>query len=75
MNIYLIRRTDPLGYDEASGFVIKAENLSRARQIAAANCGDEGPEIWKRSGTTNVNIGVAVEAFNEEVILRDYRAG
>ena len=75
MNIYLVHRTNAVLHDEAGGFVIKAKSLARARAIAAANCGDEGPSIWKRASTTNVNIGVACSDDVEEVVLRDFRAG
>lgn len=38
-------RWDPW-FDKAFGFVVRAENEPKARQIAAYNCGDEGEDAW-----------------------------
>lgn len=33
-------------YDKAFGFVIRAKNEQTARDMAAKECGQEGPEVW-----------------------------
>jgi len=72
MNIYLIERTGRTYHDEAKGFVIMAETGLRARQIAAANCGDEGDKPWKYADITVIGSG---QSEVEKVILRDYLHG
>lgn len=45
MNLYILYRDD-WDWDCASGFVIRAECEEEAREIAAANSGDEGASVW-----------------------------
>lgn len=55
MNIYLITRTDPIGYDEAAGFVIVAESEERVRALAEEHGGDETG--WESVDFTVGNVG------------------
>lgn len=55
--IYTLRRQGhdggPIRYDEATDMVVIASSAKAARQVAAANCRDEGPDVWlngRRSG-------------------------
>ena len=73
MNIYKIHRISRTGYDEAIGFVIRAENVAKARLIAKDNCGDEDRRVWTHADI--LLIGTAENGFPEEVILRDFRHG
>jgi len=52
MNLYKIFRPETdgynggLGFDECAGFVIQACDEGEARDLAAAQSRDEGPEVW-----------------------------
>ena len=72
--LYRVHRTDRISYDEAAGFVIRAEGMIKAREIAVANCGCEGPKIWRTKATCQL-LGESAPSDLQEVILRDYRAG
>lgn len=71
MSLWLLQRKGHVGYDEAEGFVIRASNEVRAREIARHNAGDEDGEIWlRKSKVTCTRIaargkgGVVLKAFN-----------
>ena len=49
MNLYLIKRPGPIGYDEYAGFVVAAEGEKQVREIAAGLCYCEEKEIWLRT--------------------------
>jgi hypothetical protein len=47
--IFLIERREDderIGYDETLGVVVCADDEAEARQMAASECGDEGPNSW-----------------------------
>lgn len=53
MFIYLLKRTvpknDPVAhYEEALSFVVVANDVDEARELAASKAGVEGPEIWRQ---------------------------
>lgn len=68
--IYILERTDEIGWDEYTGKVVRAESEQEARDIANKKTGDEG-KIW--TDTTKVTCeqvatdgasGAILEAFN-----------
>ncbi len=65
--------------DVADGFVIVARSNKYARQMASADCGDEGPGVWlDKKYSTCRPIGVPYEERTkkrERIVLRDYHAG
>ena len=72
MNIYLLTRTDSVGYDECDGFVVRALRETAARSIAAEECGDEGPDVWMLDAKCE-KIGEG--SGKPRIILRSYNAG
>lgn len=73
MKLWLLNRTDNIGYDEYAGYVIAAETENEARLIAAVNHADEGSEVWEGQLTctaeciadaTNREAGIILESFN-----------
>jgi len=89
MNLYLIKRTDEIDYDEFAGFVIAAEGEKQAREIAAErdngfpSCfGSKGKDIWLDTFDGNyytpmvlIKMLASDVSLPEGVILSDYRAG
>jgi hypothetical protein len=56
MKLYILQRRPPnvyLDYDEMKSIVVRAENSTKARAIAAINSGCEGPGIWRRSADSS----------------------
>lgn len=69
MALYKIERLE-LDCDQPAGFVIRAESEDKARAVAAANCGDEGPDCWTDPLCSTCEL---VEPDGPEgVILRDF---
>ena len=70
MEIYLVRRTDDIGYDEYTEKVVCAENEQQAREWAAKWFADEGKDIWfdKRTEVLKVKTDKAM------VISESFRA-
>lgn len=67
MRLWLLKRTDQVGYDEYQGFVVRAETEEQARAVALEF--DSVAEVCLMSCTP---IEVEGEA---EVILESYHAG
>ena len=74
MKLYkLHRKNDDWGWDEASGFVIRAESEHQARAIAAANSGGEGASTWTDPQFSRCEI---LQPDGEAgIVLRDFCAG
>lgn len=60
---HLFRDSDPRasagGYDQATDIVVIARSSTRARELAATKCGDEGPGPWlhgRRSGRPHAKV-------------------
>lgn len=65
-------------YDMACAFVIQAVHEGAARQLAACQSGDEGPDVWKDTEITSCEaIGMTLpgEPACEYVILRRLSCG
>ena len=80
--IYLLHRTDAVGYDEAAGFVVIAKDENTARELVASATypgsgpGDEGAAYWWTPRPVVIEIGVAHEdALRPGVVLRDFHHG
>lgn len=73
MKLYMISRTEDIGYDEYDSFVIAAESQEQARQIAADANGDEGRAPWLDSTRS---ICREIDAKSEKgIVLRSFQAG
>jgi len=74
MKLYVLKRPENVGfYDEVFGFVIRAQNETRARELAAGECADEGSGTWENSENSS-----CVELYpdgEEGIIIRDFNAG
>ena len=79
MNIFLLERDEPCGYDELCSIVVLASCERNARAVAAARAGDEGPDVWFMpervkctcAGTARLNdVG-----FTPRALCRDFNAG
>ena len=73
MALWLLKRKDAVGYDEAAGFVISADDETSAREIASGNGGDENRSLWLDSGY--VSCREITKREDSGVILRDYKHG
>lgn len=60
-------------WDCSYGFMIRAESEEDARNMAAAECGDEGPESWTDSDLSTCDIISADGAA--EVVMQDFLTG
>lgn len=73
MKLFRLRRLDPIGVDEAGAFVVRAATEYQARELATAQCGDEGASCWRDAKRTGC------EALKPEgpigVVLRSFHAG
>jgi hypothetical protein len=67
MNLYLLKRTAPIGYDETASIVVRAASEEDARRTAAEQCGDEGEEPWLS--------GLDVEPVTCELLTTDDAPG
>ena len=85
MNLYLLRRTDTIGYDEYDAFVCAAESEDQARSMPPANewLTSEllnSNIIWEWTNDLNnievTHIGKADEKYTKPtVILASFNAG
>lgn len=58
-------------YDKAFGFVVRAENVEKARQIAAIWSGREGEEAWTNPYLSTCNE--LTQIGDEDMIIRNFR--
>lgn len=73
-NIYVL--TGAGGIDKAEGFVVIAEGMQEARQLAAGQAGDEGSDYWYRPDVTVTHVGRAFEHIaGPDILLRAFHAG
>lgn len=85
MNLYLLKRTARVYWDETRALVVRAEDEAHARALAASAAGGEGIEVWVRGFEVEHGIGhgkdmpVTCELLTIDgepgVICRDYRDG
>ena len=75
MKLYLLGRTDVIGYDEFMGFVVAAPTSPEARKLANESSGDEG-EIWSDCTLVKATcLGPASAGIKRGIILGSYHAG
>ena len=73
MKLWLLTRDDRCGYDENNGFVIRAEDETAARTMAAAVKGGEGEGTWLlRAFSTCSELSADGTA---QIVLTDFNAG
>ena len=80
MKLYLLKRKGDIGGDENAGFVVRANDRDRARELACAASKDsdmacsaaEIPDIWLDPNETTCE-GLP-DWGREGVVLRDFRA-
>ena len=71
MKLYVLRRS--ADWDEAAGFVVRADSKKAARKIASSQCGNEGPEAWMDA--KQVSCRELKQEGELEMILRDFLHG
>lgn len=70
MKLWLLKRTDRIGYDECDGFVVRAKTETDARALAAEQAGDEGKDVWLSPAVTCTELtakgepGIVLSSFN-----------
>lgn len=72
-SLFLLKRTDPVGYDENDGMVVRACTETHARQLANAAAGDEGA-CWTNSDRVTAER-LAECVGRPMVVLSSYNAG
>lgn len=73
MNLYLITRTDKVGYDQYDAFVVAASNAEEAEQVLAK---EHDPDDWSNEVKIEL-IGIAIGGAAEkpQEILGSFNAG
>lgn len=72
MNIYLVKRTEEIDWDEVIEFVVIAETPHKARRliITSSLVGEEGPSAWMASSRSScTTLGTAAERFSSARIV------
>ncbi|QUH01431.1 hypothetical protein HUO13_11970 [Saccharopolyspora erythraea] len=63
-------------HDAADEFAVVANDESEARRLAARDCGDEGPGIWRDSiASACVLVGTVTASLQPGVLVREFNAG
>lgn len=73
MNIYVVLRTDDVGFDESDGCVVAAIHVSDAIALAKTLRGDQDPSVWDHASVQQV--GPAITGAEEHIILSSFCAG
>ena len=74
MNLYLLTRTDRVGYDENRAFVIAAASPQGARILTESVRADEPKNTWFENSRIEL-LGTAEPTIKAGIILRDFNAG
>jgi len=83
MNLYLVSRDEPIGYDEFDSMLVAAESEDDARSIHPYGLEYSG-DFWNASnwvhresveGLNVEKIGVADEGIKRKVIIASFNAG
>lgn len=72
--LFLLKRTDKIDYDESDGMVVRACTETHARQLAAAQAGDEGSSCWLNANRVTAER-LAECVGRPEVVLSSFNAG
>lgn len=75
MKLWLLKRTDEVGWDQGRAFVVRAETEAEARQLASNEAGDyrEPTDKW-----ADPSFSTCTELTSDgapEIILEDFKAG
>ncbi len=73
MALYLVERTDRIGYDEYDSFVVRAKSSKDALVHVLANYGSRYSG-WRTDGS-NVEVTKIEPTGEDEIILGSYNAG
>ena len=72
MSLYLLERTDRVFYDDFEGYVIRANSIEEARNLAAERTHGKGKNVWldkEKSRCTIIKLKgvsrVILAIFNE----------
>ena len=74
MLIWLVERTDNVGWDEYDAFIIMASSELKARQLANEGSADEG-HLWTDISIVKANPIGQTEETVERVVLGSFNAG
>jgi hypothetical protein len=70
MNIYLVSRTDDIGYDEYDSIVIAAKTAQEACSV------HPGGDAWQKPEDLKVElIGKAIKGSKQGIVLASFNAG
>jgi hypothetical protein len=72
--LWLISRTDSIGYDEYDAFVVAASNIKAARAFAAEGVKGAAGEFTVQNTTTQ-RIGAASAKVPAGIVLGSFNAG
>ena len=73
--LFLLKQKGNGGWEEVSGFVIRAKNATQARHVASENAQAEGSVLWRNSEKSTCNVIGTARDEGVEVILRDLWEG
>ena len=74
MKLWLLKRRHDIGYyDEAQGFVVRADSASAARTLASERAGDEGAGTWLSPKYSS--CAALRPDGTKTIILREFNAG
>ncbi|MEI6296065.1 MAG: hypothetical protein WCO84_00260 [bacterium] len=73
--IWILTNKMKVEWDSVSGVIVSARNAKQAREIAAKNARDEGPDTWKNPCKSSCkSIGISHRS-NQKLILQDILEG
>lgn len=76
MNLYLIERTDKIGWDEYDSAVVCAESLEDAKKINPCEYAEKQGKQWvDPQHITGVLIGTADPSITRGVVCASFNAG
>jgi hypothetical protein len=76
MNIYLLERTDKLGYDDFDSAVVAAENEENAKSIQIGYTYNNISRSWTTpNNIKSTLIGIAAPFTKSGIILASYNGG
>lgn len=73
MNLYLLERTDKVGWDETRGAVVAAETEDEARAYFPAHWSGSSVAFVASINIACTLIGIACEGVEHGIILQDFK--
>lgn len=74
MPVYLVKRTDYVGWEEYIGAVVIADSAEKALEMLHEKHDCEDPKSYCSWGTWKVEIK-EIDTTKPEIILEDYKSG